>query len=84
MDRDLSESMTVSLFITEPEDISLLKSIGRKIEGFNQTVSIISITNSPNCKNCWDVVVMVESPTALYLLGRFVGVDRKRLHDLDF
>ena len=83
MNKDLSESMTVNLFITEPEDIPLLKEIGNKLEGWNQTVSILSITDS-DCNGCWDVVVMVESPTALYLLGRFVGVDRKRIHDLDF
>ncbi len=83
MNKDLSESMTVSLFITEPEDIPLIKEIGGKLEGWNQTVSVLSITDSVH-KGCWDVVVMVESPTALYLLGRFVGVDRKRIHDLDF
>lgn len=71
-----SESIIVELIITEPEDIELLQ---HNTE--NVCCEVISITPTGSY---WKVQIMAESPTMLYLLGRYIGCDRKRIHNLDF
>lgn len=80
MSDELSESVIVDLFITEPEDIEIIKEIDKMLDA----IHLISVEPSRLCAGCFDVKVMVESLSQLYLLGRFVGVDRKRLYNKDY
>lgn len=76
-----SEQFIANIFITEKEDIQLIKD---NLESLPSLGELLSIKDSPNCPNTWDVQIMFTNPTQLYLLGRYIGCDRKRIHDLDF
>lgn len=65
-----------TLIITEPEDIELLQK--------NVEATYGAILKVEEKKGYWEVEVMIESVTQLYLLGRYVGCDRKRIFDKDF
>lgn len=77
INNELSERIFVTLFITEPEDLRLIK------KNLDMLSLGILIKTTP-VSGGTDVELSVESITQLYLLGRFVGADRKRIYDLDF
>lgn len=80
MSKELSEGMIVTLFITEVEDLELIQS---NIDNLS-IGSILGVAPDETCKDCFNVQLYVESIAQLYLLGRYVGCDRKRIFDKDF
>jgi hypothetical protein len=79
--QEVSDSIIVELYITEPEDVELIKEIFKNVPNVG---TLLSVTKDNSSNGCYNVQAMFESPTLLYLLGRYVGVDRKRLFDKDF
>lgn len=77
---ELSEGIIVEIFITEPEDLIFIKE-NMRVLGLGM---MVKVELHKGCTDCYNVQIMVESPTQLYLLGRYVGCDRKRILDLDF
>lgn len=75
---DYQEGNTlVEIFITEPEDLPIIKQILKNVK-------MGMIVKAEKVNGGWDIHLLLLNMTALYLLGRYVGCDRKRLHDLDF
>jgi hypothetical protein len=70
----------VKIYITEPEDLQLIKN---NVEGLKMG-SLLNVYPCDRVQNHYWVELLVEEFSFVYLLGRYVGCDRKRLLDLDF
>lgn len=77
---EISEIITVELYITEPEDLPLIEI---NLEGLGMG-TIMSTRQCEKVPQHTYVTIMVESMDQLYLLGRFVGCDRKGIFNKDF
>lgn len=69
------------IYVSDPEDIPIIEDLMKNIFEKGEVGVLLAIIVT---KTGWDVEIMMEDIAQLYLLGRYVGVERKRIHNLDY